>query len=335
VSIKLLVLRLVALLGLAASSASLWDSLSPTPLFCSFESGCEAVILSAYGTLAGIPLAAFGVAAFALFLAVTLFPAHPNGKVLGPLALLAGVAGMALLLVQVLVLEQFCQVCLLADACALSLALVHLINPRTDSEAAAKPHRWLWVGLAAGAVAAPVGWGWWAPPPAVPEPVQAHWLPDRINVVLVTDFDCVSCRQTHPVLTEVLREYAGQVHFVQLVLPLPKNANARPAARAYLCAQAQGKGASMAEALFAADDLTAPGCEKLAAQLGLDLTRFRTCVADPATEANLERATWVRTSGVKGLPVIWVQDQRLAGAQTAQSLRAALQRAASRAGKAS
>ncbi|MCI0455575.1 MAG: thioredoxin domain-containing protein [Gemmataceae bacterium] len=334
-SIKLLVLRLVALLGLAVSSASLLDYLSPTPVFCGFESGCEAVVQSAYGSIAGIPLAAFGIAGFALFLAVTLFPAHPVSKALGPLALLAGVGGMALLLVQALVLEQFCQLCLIADACALCLALVHLINPRTDTDAAGKPRRWLWAGLAAVAVAAPLGWGWLAPSPAVPEPVRAHWVPDRINIILVTDFDCVTCRQTHPALTEVLKEYAGQVHFVQLALPMPQNANARPAARTYLCAQAQGKGESMAEALFAADDLTAPGCEKLAARLGLDLTRFRTCVADPATEASLEQAAWVRTAGVKGLPVIWVQDQRLVGAQTAQSLRAALQRAVTRARKAS
>ncbi len=327
-SIKLLVLRLVSVVGLAVSSASLVDHLQLSPVFCGFDADCGEVTRSSFGSLAGVPLPVFGIVAFGLFLVVTLFPDRPIGRLIGPLAILAGTTGATLLLIQAVVLEQYCRLCLIADACGLCLALIYLIDPRPATGGPGRAGRWLWVGLAVVALAAPLAWGWANPPPPVPEAARAYWIPGKINVVLVTDFDCASCRQTHPALRAALQEYAGRVHFVQLVLPLPQTAHGRPAARAWRCARSQGKGDAMAEALFAAKDLSPAGCEKMAAQLGLDLERFRKCVADSATEAALDEHAWVRESGLKGLPVLWIQEQTLVGVQNRQSIRAALQRAA-------
>jgi uncharacterized membrane protein len=327
-SIKLFALRLVAVLGAGVSMAGLVDHFRVDPVFCGFESGCEEVTASGFGQVAGVPLAALGVAAFVLFLAVSLFPTSAAGRLLGPMALLAGTVGLALVLVQALVLKRFCPLCLVADACGMLLATIQLGGPQGDVARAGRPWRWAWAGLAVAALAAPPLASWLRPSPPVPEAVKASWVAGKVTVFAVTDFDCRSCRETHPALAEFLEEEAGRVHFVQLVLPLARNANARPAARAYWCARKQSKGSAMAGALFEADDLSPAGCARIAARLGLDQKMYEACIADPATDPEIDAASaWVRGTGARGLPVIWVQDQMLVGVQTQTSLRAAFQRA--------
>ena len=68
------------------------------------------------------------------------------------------------------------------------------------------------------------------------------------------------------------------------------HANAQIAARAYLCADAQGH--------------------------------------HPDTDAQIKQLTaWVDQAGVQGLPMIWIHDQHLVGKQIVKSLEAALDRA--------
>jgi protein-disulfide isomerase len=177
-------------------------------------------------------------------------------------------------------------------------------------------------------LAAAPAWTLLKPIPPVPEVVKSFWQPGKITVVEVTDFDCPYCRETHPALREFLAELGDRARFVRFVMPLATHANARPAARAHFAAEAQGKAAEVAVALFAAEDLTPAGCEKVARSLGLAMEKYRAAVADAATDAAIDaRAAWVDQGKMPGLPVIWVQDQRLVGVQTADSLRAALGRA--------
>ena len=104
-----------------------------------------------------------------------------------------------------------------------------------------------------------------------------------------------------------------------------------PAALAYCCADAQGKGDAMADALIAtpAAELTAEGCEKLAAALGVDLERYRRDAADPRTRARIDAdVTAAKAAGVKRLPTIYVGAQLFSGAgATVDDLAAALTRA--------
>jgi protein-disulfide isomerase/uncharacterized membrane protein len=331
--IRLVIFRFLALLALGTSMAALVDVLRPEPLYCGFQSGCEEVTGSAFGHIAGVPLPVVGLVAFGGFFLLTLFPSSRPARLLGPMAVLAGVAGLALLLVQAAVLKRFCRLCLLVDACALGLALVELATPASGQNAQ-RPRRWLWLNAIVLVLAAPVVWALVQPPPPIPVEVLAHWVPGKVTVVLVTDFACPGCRQTHPVLADFLKEKGKTVHLVSLVFPLPQSEHGRDAARAWHCALAQSKGEVMAEALFAADDLSSEGCERIAARLGLDLGKFRKCVSAPATDAAINRATgWVPGTGLKGLPILWVQDQTLVGVQTRASLEAAFQRARRRLGK--
>jgi predicted DsbA family dithiol-disulfide isomerase len=104
-----------------------------------------------------------------------------------------------------------------------------------------------------------------------------------------------------------------------------KHRQARDAARAYLCAEDQGKGEPMAEKLFAADDLTPPSCERLAAEAGVALPTYRTCLADPETDRRLDAAlAWVQAACPQGLPAVWVQDRLLSGVWSDEAIEAAV-----------
>jgi uncharacterized membrane protein len=327
-AIKLSALRLLALLALGASTASLVDQFRPSPLFCGFESGCDEVTHSAYGRMAGVPLPVVGVVAFGLFFALSLFSNRPAGRLLGPLALAAGAAGLALLFIQFLVLKRLCRLCLFVDACALFLAVVELALPSQPVPQAGPGRRWPWLLIAALAIALPPAWSLLKPPPPVPDEVKAHWVEGKVTVVLVTDFDCPACRETHPILDAFLQEKGDAIHLVRLVYPMPQHENARHAARAYWCAQAQDKGDAMAEALFCSDDLTPAGCERIARALKLDFIRYQECVKAKTSDEAIDAASgWAPHSGLRGLPLVWIQDQALAGVQTPESLRAAFERA--------
>jgi predicted DsbA family dithiol-disulfide isomerase len=303
------------------------DELRPEPLFCGFEAGCARVTTSSLGRVLGIPLPVYGVVAFGAYFALTLFP-RQGGMLLGILAVVAGAIGMALVLAQVLYLKSICRLCLAIDVCGMLLAIVYLQGGTINAgDRPAPPRRWAWCLLAVVAVSAPWLWSWLRPSPPTPEQVKAHWEPGKLNVVVVTDFECEACRQTHRALKPIL-DQRDDVHLVLLVHPLPQHPNARTAARAYWFALSQNKGPQMAEALFEAEDLSASTCEQLVKEIGLDLSAYHKFIDDPSLDERIdESSAWVKGTGASGLPVIWIQEQRLVGVQNGDAIRVAIQRA--------
>ena len=99
------------------------------------------------------------------------------------------------------------------------------------------------------------------------------------------------------------------------MLPLGMHPHALPAAIAYCCADAQGKGEEMAAALFAAPpgELDAEGCEKIAARIGCDLERYRSARPDAEARVAAESAE-AQAAGVHALPTLFIADQRIVGA---------------------
>jgi hypothetical protein len=84
----------------------------------------------------------------------------------------------------------------------------------------------------------------------------------------------------------------------------------------------------MAAALLAAEERSPASCEKLAAKLGLNMDKYKAYVADPVTDQEIDRRVeWLDEKTYPGLPVIWIENQKLLGAQTSDSLHAAWQRA--------
>lgn len=316
-------LRFFALIGLAGSMAAWLEQLWPQPLFCGFDSDCVKVAQSA----GGVPVALLGVLAFAGYFFLTLMPV--GQRLLTPLAVVAALVGLALLLVQIAVLDRMCQLCLIADGAGMMLGFTALAWPPGEIRSPSGLRTGGWVALAAIACVVPLAWAWLHPGIGVPDEVRRHWKSDRPTVVLVTDFECEACRETHPTLQAFLRENGDAIHFVQIAMPLPKHPNAKPAARAYHCAGAQA--AAMSEALFHQPDLAVVDYEKLAEGLGLDRAHFTACFNDPGLDARIEADTyWVRRTGAKGLPIIWIHDRALAGVQTMETLNRAWQHASQR-----
>jgi hypothetical protein len=141
---------------------------------------------------------------------------------------------------------------------------------------------------------------------------------------------------THARLAPMLAKYKDHVRVVRKNVPLRLHPHAADAARTACCAELMGKGDEIAEALFATEpaELTPAGCEKLARDHGLDITKFQACFHDPATEASIKADTEALRASepdhLLRLPTIWVGAQKLQGEQDDESLRDAFA-AASRA----
>jgi predicted DsbA family dithiol-disulfide isomerase len=277
----------------------------------------------------GVPLPLWDLGAFVAFYGLTLFPAGRPGKLIGPAAILAGVGGLSFILLQLLVIRRVCPLCMVIDACGLFIAACELLaTPAAAGVALPWRRRLLWAAAAVAALGAAPLWAAIKPARPVPEVVQLFWTADKITVVEVIDFDCPYCRLTHAALDELLADHKVRIQRVRFVLPLRAHKNARPAARAYVAAVEQGKGEPMAAALWAAEERSPATCERLASTLGLDMAAYKACVTDPATDAKIDqRVAWLDEKEYPGLPVIWIENQELLGAQTYASLHAAWQRA--------
>lgn len=188
---------------------------------------------------------------------------------------------------------------------------------------------WAWAGLGVLAIAAPLGWPHVRPSAPVPSVIRELYEPGKINVVEFADFQCPHCRDLHVRLKEVLASYGDRVHFDRRHVPLPMHPQAGDAARAALCAEAQGQGDAMADHLFTAEDLSPRANRRAAERLGLALDRYEACLAAPATEARIAGdIDLLREAGFEGLPTTYVGGQRILGAERTEVFRDAIESAA-------
>ena len=296
--------------GLAVSVALAIDHLGPAPAFCA-EGGCAAVRTSAWSRPLGIPLPFFGIAFYAVTLALlAIAPRAARWRRAWMLA--GGAIGAGLIAVQAVAIGTFCPLCLVTDGASIVLAVIALVTmpvpPRRRGAA-------LIAGLGAAAVAVPVVLAARAPAPvavaghAIPDVVAREQRPGALTIVEFVDFECPFCRDLHTRLTAALAEVGRPVRIVRKMVPLPAHPGALPAALAWCCADTQGKGDAMANALLAADpsELTPEGCEAIAVRLGLDMARYRETLAAPATLARVRSDTAAaRAAGVKYLPTVYV-----------------------------
>jgi len=215
------------------------------------------------------------------------------------------------------VIGAWCKLCLVADPAAIVLAVAVIAGAETI-----RPSRKL--GLLAFGLAGIVGaLALWTrhPAPEIPEDtpnfVIAAQQPDTVTIVELVDFECPFCRALQQQLVAALPRAPEPVHLVRKMVPLPQHKHALTAAVAWCCADAQGKGDAMADALFAADpkELTIAGCEKLAEKAGLDLDRYRAAMKAPATIETLKRHLLdAQAAQVDSLPTVYIGGERLMGA---------------------
>lgn len=326
----LVVLRLAALVALAASGALLSDYLADAPSFCSASSGCAVVRQHPLSHLTlgdkFVPLPALGLFAFAALFAASLL----SRRATQVMAWLGGAIGVWLLSVQTFVIGHFCWLCVTTDLSAIvaAVAAFGLAPDVWEQELRARLRPVGWWALGALALAAPLTWPRVKLSPAVPAAVLAHYRSGKVNVVEFADFQCPACRAFSGTLKAALEPYGERAHFVRLNKPLAMHAFARDAARAAVCGEAQGKAEPMAEALFAAVDLTPAGVTALAKQLGLDTAKFEECTLDAATDARIDReSNQLVPPELEGLPTTYIGSKRLLGVQSPETVADALERA--------
>jgi uncharacterized membrane protein/protein-disulfide isomerase len=330
---RLILIRLLALLALAICAGLLVETLVPGAALCGDEGSCEAVLRSAWARPLGVPLPVLGLGLFAALLGLSLVPGRWPARLLRCLAMAGGAIGLGLLVVQAVILGQFCPFCVIVDLVAAAvggLALgggVPVVSVRA-------PIILLWVGgillaVSAGAGAWAVAWSLGDEPPG-PAPAEVVLLrdPDRVTIVEVVDIHCEHCRQMHRILDRLEDELGDRVYRVCVSVPMPGHPEARDASRAFVCARRQGREKEMARALFSTWKPDARTCRSRADALGLSISAYDACLADPAVDGELDREqAWVKAASPRGLPAVWIQDEFFQGVVPLEQLRAAVVRA--------
>jgi protein-disulfide isomerase len=82
---------------------------------------------------------------------------------------------------------------------------------------------------------------------------------------------------------------------------------------------------AVVDALYRAPDLGEAACEQIAIDNGAQRPAFESCVADPTTDARIDRDTAMfRSLGGDGVPMMYVDRTLLDGAQTRRRLETAI-----------
>jgi protein-disulfide isomerase len=145
-----------------------------------------------------------------------------------------------------------------------------------------------------------------------------------VTIVEFSDFQCPYCARAGSIAKQIHERYPTQVRFVYRHLPLERiHPNARGAAEASACADAQGRFWDYHDKLFANQRaLAAPDLQRYATELGLDAAAFETCVKERKFQAQVDRDLAAATEAAQnagkgglGTPSFFVNGVLLSGAK--------------------
>lgn len=122
---------IVALAGLADATYLTIHHITAEPVPCSIVAGCETVLTSQYAVIGGIPLAAFGAAAYFIAFALALLTAFGNRvtwTLFGIQVVLMAVFTVWLLYLQGFVIGAFCQFCLISAATTFTMLIIYVAS---------------------------------------------------------------------------------------------------------------------------------------------------------------------------------------------------------------
>jgi protein-disulfide isomerase len=162
------------------------------------------------------------------------------------------------------------------------------------------------------------------PPLAIRVEVSTEGAPIRgaadapVTVVEFSDFECPFCKQAHPTIKQLLERYPGKVRLAYRDFPLDSiHPQARRAAEAARCAHDQGKFWEYHDVLFSQSPQLAPeDLRRYAGQVGLDVTKFDSCLAAGVHKAAVQRdLDEGNRLGITGTPAFFINGRTLTGAQ--------------------
>ncbi|HEX8249151.1 MAG TPA: vitamin K epoxide reductase family protein [Pyrinomonadaceae bacterium] len=122
---------IVALLGLVDATYLTIQHYTARPVPCSILEGCEMVLTSQYATIAGVPLALYGAAAYIAAFLLAILAAFVNRKfwrLFGVQVILMTAFTIWLLYLQGMVIGAFCQFCLLSALATFTLFIIALAS---------------------------------------------------------------------------------------------------------------------------------------------------------------------------------------------------------------
>lgn len=120
-----------ALAGLADAVYLTVHHFTAEPVPCSIISGCETVLTSSYAEIGGIPLAAFGAAAYFAAFSLALLSAFGNRTawtLFGIQSILMAAFTAWLIYLQAFVIGAFCQFCLISAATTFTMLVLYLFT---------------------------------------------------------------------------------------------------------------------------------------------------------------------------------------------------------------
>lgn len=120
-----------ALVGLGDSIYLTVHHYTAEPVPCSITHGCEEVLSSSYSELFGMPLAAFGAAAYFLAFSLALLAVFGNRsmwRIFGLQTVIMAVFSGWLIYVQAVLIGSFCQYCLLSAGTSLTLFFIFIAS---------------------------------------------------------------------------------------------------------------------------------------------------------------------------------------------------------------
>lgn len=170
-----------------------------------------------------------------------------------------------------------------------------------------------------------------APPPPPKEEVLGPSTPALgkmdapVTIIAFSDYRCPYCRDLSHSLDELLQSHGDQVRVVYRHFPLHEESE--KLAHATLCADEQGKFPDYHRRLFSAK-AGAEDTSQIARDLGLNLESFDACMSANRYQVRIEADRQEgRRLRINGTPTLFIDGQRLRGAQTLPRLTASVQEA--------
>jgi uncharacterized membrane protein len=124
-------LAVVATAGLGVAAYLTWVHYHPEALVCTRGGGCETVQRSHYAVLVGIPIAIYGLAAWAAVVALLVLDTPIARVLVAAVALVAAAFAAYLIVLQAVVIDAFCIWCMVNDAALVpTLVVLSLLRLR-------------------------------------------------------------------------------------------------------------------------------------------------------------------------------------------------------------
>jgi len=145
-----------------------------------------------------------------------------------------------------------------------------------------------------------------------------------VTIVEFSDFHCFFCQKLNPTMEQIMQDYAGKVRRVWRHFPLPIHPQAPFAHVASECAHAQGKFWEFHNLVFVnpSQARTPEDFNRIAGELGLDMTQFVSCSENDATKKIIENDVLMGFSkSIGSTPSILINGELFVGAKPIEKLK--------------